>query len=373
MNNRRKKIMRNRIIAIVIAAVIVGGGYYGIRKLIHSNTTVKAKVATQTKTTTNTEKTASSNKNNGSADASTITPAQMKEMETGHWASNKNLGYINPIYKGYNPNLIVPGENLIKSAQSYAVPANEVAQIINGKDIGNEKEVFLTFDDGPSPNNTPQILQILKENNVHATFFVVGTFLKSYPALQKVVREELMDGNAIGDHTFNHDYSELYPGNSVNVPEYMKQHNETVELLQDLLGPTFDTRILRMPGGYMSRKYYNDKNIVEFNKTLDKEHLTALDWNAETGDAETAGQLDINKLLATMKQQIGDQKQVVVLMHDAGAKVDTVKALPAVINYFKQNGYQFKVIENAPISSFNNLPDVTDGNSNQLPAQTKTN
>ncbi|MGL4740770.1 MAG: polysaccharide deacetylase family protein [Sarcina sp.] len=365
MNNRKKRIMRNRIIAIIIAAIVVGGGYYGIKKIINNSS--QAKVVTKPKTNTS-----SNNTNKQSDTTSTITPAQMHQLETGHWASNKSLGYINPIYKGYNPNLIVPGENLIKSAQSYAVPANQVAQIINGKDIGNEKEVFLTFDDGPSPNNTPQILQILKENNVHATFFVVGTFLKSYPELQKVVREEIMDGNAIGDHTFDHNYSELYPGNSVNVTEYMKQHNETVDLLQDLLGPNFDTRILRMPGGYMSRKYYDDKNIEAFNKTLDKLHLTALDWNAETGDAETAGQLDINKLLATMKTQIGDKKQVVVLMHDAGAKVDTVKALPAVINYFKQNGYQFKVIENAPVNTFNNLPLVTDGDSNQLPGTAKT-
>lgn len=361
----KRNLLKNVIIAAILVGVVGGGVYYGMND---GKTTPKAHAQTNSTKT---------------SDSATVAPTQQEQMDQkqqedqkvvdsmqkGHWDSNKELGYINPIYSGYNPNIIVPQENIIQSAQSYAVPANEVAQMINGTYNGpdkDKKEVFLTFDDGPSSNNTPQIINILKENDVHATFFVIGSFIKSNPGLQKVVREELMNGNAIGDHTFNHEYSELYPGNSVNVKEYMKQDNETATLLNNILGPNFNTRILRMPGGYMSRKYYNDPNIPALNEAFDKEHITALDWNAETGDAESGGQLDVNKLLSTMETQMNGQKQVVILMHDAGAKVDTVKALPAVINYFKENGYEFKVIENAPANSFNNLPKVTKGNSNQL-------
>ncbi|MGL5576435.1 MAG: polysaccharide deacetylase family protein [Sarcina sp.] len=356
-----KKNALKKIIATIIVIGVVGGiAYYSFSK---SDTTVKkAKVTTQNSGT-------SSQKQEDKTSAQEVqeqeNAAVIKQMEQGHWAANKELGYINPIYKGYNPGLILPNENIIKLAQSYAVPANEVAKMIDGTYKGTEKEVFLTFDDGPSPNNTPKILNILKENDVHATFFVIGSFLKSNPALQKVVREELMNGNAIGDHTFNHEYNELYPGNKVNVAEYMKQDNETEALLKDLLGTDFNSRILRMPGGYMSRKYYNDPHLTALNEAFDKEHITALDWNAETGDAETSGQLDVNKLVSEMEQQTKGENQVVLLMHDAGAKVDTVTALPAVIKYFKDNGYAFKVIENAPASSFNNIPTVTNSNSNQ--------
>ena len=363
----KKNAIRNIIIAAILVAGVGGGIYYGTHiKTVHAKES--SKVSSDVNTVTAKKKAQTEQK--AKADA------VITSMEKGHWASNKALGYINPIYDGYNPNIIVPNSNIIESAKSYAVPANQVAQMIQGTYKGQEKEVFLTFDDGPSPNNTPKIVKILKDNDVHATFFVVGKFLKSYPKLQKVVREELMNGNAIGDHTFNHEYTELYPGNSVSVSNYMKQDNETATLLKDLLGPNFDTRILRMPGGYMSRRHYNDPHLPALNEAFDKEHITALDWNTETGDAETSGQLDVNKLVNNVKVAIGDNKQVVILMHDAGAKVDTVTALPALIKYFKANGYAFKVIENAPKDSFNNLPRVTDGNSNQLqtpiPVKAKT-
>ena len=356
---------RNRLIVSIIAAIVIIGAGVGCYSYAsdHSTTkptTVEAKATTSTADNNSSSKVDSATK----TDVSASDEAQIKKMEKGYFLS-KTLGYINPIYKGYNPNEIVPGQNIIKSAESYAVPANEVAQMVAGNYKGTQKEVFLTIDDGPSANNTPKILQILKNEGVHATFFVIGDYLKSYPYLQKVVREELMDGNAIGDHTFDHEYSKIYPHNKVDVDAYMKEEEETKTLLTALLGPNFDTRILRMPGGYMSRVYYHDPNLEAFNKALDERHLTAIDWTAETGDAESSGQLSINKLLDTLKSQIDGKNQVVVLVHDSGDKVDTVKSLPALIEYFKQNGYQFKVIENAPASSFNNLPLKTNTNSNQ--------
>lgn len=352
-NNKRKmrKKAFNKRLTILVAAVIFAGVgiYYATTKFNDNKKEIVSKDAQI---------------NSAQQVINNTTAEDISKMQKGYYL-NKELGYINPIYDGYNPNEIVKGENIIKSAESYAVPANQVAQMLANKYEGTQKEVFLTFDDGPSPNNTPKILNILKENDVHATFFVVGTFLKSNPELQKVVREEMMQGNAIGDHTFNHNYSELYPHNSVNVTEYLKQDTETDTLLNAILGPNFKTRIIRMPGGYMSRKYYNDPHLNELNQRLDGSHITALDWDAETGDAETSGQLDVNKLLNNVKKGIKGKNQVVILMHDAGEKVDTVKALPALIQYFKENNYKFQVIKNAPIDSFNNLPTITSVVSNQ--------
>lgn len=356
----KKNLVRNMIVVAIVIGVVGGGTYYGIHRNDNSKVANANQVQIQDKTQLQ----------QAQKEQDVKHQEVIASMEKGHWDLNKELGYINPIYKGYNPNIIVPNENLIQSAQTYAVPANEVVQMINGTYTGpnkNQKMVFLTFDDGPSPNNTPKILNILEENNVHATFFDIGTYLKSNPTLQKVVRQELMNGDAIGDHTFNHEYTQLYPGNSVNVAQYIKQDNETATLLNNILGPNFNTRILRMPGGYMSRRYYNDPNLPALNEAFDKEHITAIDWNTETGDAESNGQINENELISTMEKQLNGKNQAIVLMHDAGAKVDTVEALPAVIKYFKEKGYAFKVIENAPTNSFNNLPSITKGNSNQLP------
>lgn len=345
---------KKAIITIIIAAVIVIGGGFAYKA--HATDSKEHKAATE-------QATQAKAKQEQTSEA-------MKKFEEnqGHTASNSYLGYINPYESWFKPQEIVPGQNIIKSAESYAVPANEVAQMIAGDYKGTQKQVFLTFDDGPSTDNTPKILNILKENGVHASFFVIGDHLKSYPAMQQIVRQEIMDGNAVGDHTFTHVYNELYPNNKIDVPYFMNQVSETQQLLSDLLGPNFATHIVRLPGGYMSRAFYHDPNLVNFNAALDKDHDTALDWTAETGDSGTTAVLNVNQLINIMDKDIQSQSnpnQVILLMHDAGAKKDTVTALPSVIKYFKDHGYAFKVIENAPASSFKGIPTVTDTYSNQ--------
>ena len=115
-----------------------------------------------------------------------------------------------------NGNQIVPGDNIIESAKSYAVPANEVAEILAGHSNLKTKEVFLTFDDGPS-KNSEEILKILKENDVHATFFLIGNQIANNPEMQQVVKDELYQGNAIANHSYSHDYKKLYPNNVLNI------------------------------------------------------------------------------------------------------------------------------------------------------------
>ncbi|MGL5647835.1 MAG: polysaccharide deacetylase family protein [Clostridium sp.] len=350
----KKKTLVSIIAVVVVAAVaIVGGSYaYTAHAKDVKEHQIEAKQEAQKKAAEE-------------AQAQAMTDF---EKNQGHWSKNQALGYINPYESWFKPQEIAPGKNLLKSAESYAVPANQVAQMIAGDYKGNQKEVFLTFDDGPSTDNTPKILNILKNEGVHATFFVIGDHLKSNPAIQQIVRQEIMDGNAVGDHTFTHVYSQLYPNNSIDVPYFMNQVEETQTLLTDVLGPNFDTRIVRLPGGYMSRAYYHDPNLIKFNEALDKANDTALDWTAETGDSGTTAVLNVNQLISIMDSDIKAQSnpnQVILLMHDAGAKKDTVTALPSVIQYFKDHGYQFKVIENAPASSFVGIPAKTDTYSNQ--------
>ena len=306
------------------------------------------------------------------ASANPISEATLNQMKAGFNAPD-NLGYVNPIPSWYKPNEIIPGENLIESANSYAVPANQVALMISGHSQIKQKEVFLAFDDGPSVNNTPKILQILKRNNVHATFFLIGDHLKNNAAIQNIVRQEIMDGNAVGDHTFTHQLPILYPTingiSTVNVPEFMSQINQCKDLEHYVLGPHFDTRILRLPGGYMSRVYYHDPHLEEFNKALDQEGWTALDWTADSGVAATQAQISPEKMLQCSTEGWKEMPQDVILLHDAGAKVDTVNGLQGVITFFKDHGYKFMVIKNAPTQSFKDISYTdfsTDSNQGQV-------
>ena len=263
-----------------------------------------------------------------------------------------------------NGNQVVPGDNIIESAKSYAVPANEVAEILAGHSNLKTKEVFLTFDDGPS-KNSEEILKILKENDVHATFFLIGNQIANNPEMQQVVKDELYQGNAIANHSYTHDYKILYPHNVLSVSNTMNEINETNKVLQSVLGANFDARVLRLPGGYMSRSYYKDPNLTALNKALDGEHITSIDWDAETGDATTSGQMSTQALVDNVMDHIKNMNQPVIIMHDSSTKKDTVEALPSLIKDLKDAGYKFMVIENAPTSSFDNLSYTTTTGSNQ--------
>ena len=241
---------------------------------------------------------------------------------------------------------IVPGYNITYAAEKYSVPANEVEQMLEAKYKGNTKMVFLTFDDGPSIN-TKHILNILNEKGVRATFFVIGSNLKSQED-KDLLKEEIKDGNAIANHTYSHNYKKLYPGNATDINYFVDEVNNTNKIMKEILGNDFNTRVLRMPGGYMSRKYYRDPNLNQLNAFLGKENIVNLDWDAETGDA-TGKPFTVEQMVQNAGKYIKTENHVILLMHDAGAKVQTVRALPSIIDFFKANGYEFKVIKNSPI------------------------
>ena len=286
-----------------------------------------------------------------------------KNVNTNITNSNSTTN-INSTSTTSNQNKIIQGNNIIESAKSYAVPANQVAQILAGHSNLKTKEVFLTFDDGPS-KNSEEILKILKENDVHATFFLIGNQIANNPEMQQVVKDELYQGNAIANHSYTHDYKILYPHNVLSVSNTMNEINETNKVLQSVLGANFDARVLRLPGGYMSRSYYKDPNLTALNKALDEEHITSIDWDAETGDATTSGQMSTQALVDNVMDHIKNMNQPVIIMHDSSTKKDTVEALPSLIKDLKDAGYKFMVIENAPTSSFDNLSYTTTTGSNQ--------
>lgn len=238
---------------------------------------------------------------------------------------------------------LVKGSNVTNLGNKFAIEAETVREMVNGKYEGDEKYVFLTFDDGPSPN-TEKILDILKEKDVKGTFFVLGDSLQKSDSAKEYLKRALKEGHAIGNHSYTHNFKKLYPNNKLNIDVFMKEFNQTNNLIRSVVGEDFNTRVLRMPGGYNSRIFYKDPSLTEFNNILNENNIVNIDWNALNGDAEGRKYTSQEMLNYAIKSS-EEQNQIIILMHDTYGKEKTVQMLPALIDYYKSNGYEFKTIK----------------------------
>lgn len=194
------------------------------------------------------------------------------------------------------------------------------------------KQVFLTFDDGPSKKVTIPILDLLKEQDIKATFFVLGSRVDLYP---EIVKRAYDEGHYIANHGYSHKYSQIYNSASSVLDEY----NKTNQAVKNALGnQEYNTNIFRFPGGSVGGKYQDIKE--EAKELLEQNNIATVDWNALTGDAE--GLKTEEELLNRLKETTQNKTSVVILMHDAGDKSYTYNALPKVIEYLKQEGYEFR-------------------------------
>ena len=226
-------------------------------------------------------------------------------------------------------------------AKQYTYDARKIQEKLANYDYSNngKKMVFLTFDDGSSTTVTPEILKALKENDVRATFFVTGENIERGGQKAKdLIKESFEYGNAIANHSYTHDYKVLYPGRTLNLDNFLADFNKTDELLKEILGPYFSTRVIRCPGGHMSWK-----GMDQLDNYLDENNMASIDWNALIADAE-GKKKNAQELLDYAINTSQGKDIVVLLMHDTYGKEETAKALPTIIKYFKDNGYEFKTL-----------------------------
>ncbi|MCI6188374.1 MAG: polysaccharide deacetylase [Clostridium sp.] len=206
-----------------------------------------------------------------------------------------------------------------------------------------KKVVYLTFDDGPSTTNTPQVLDVLDKYNIKATFFILGKSLEEGETAENILKRIASDGHAIGNHSYSHDYNYLYPGRTINPDNFMADINKCTERIKKVLGDDFDTRVIRFPGGYWSWE-----GRTGIRPILDEKGYAIIDWNTLNEDAQGAKK-DANGLVECLKKNTDalgpDADSVVVLMHDTYGKEETVKSLPGIIEYFKDKGFEFKTIK----------------------------
>ena len=216
------------------------------------------------------------------------------------------------------------------------------AQKPDGAD--GKKVAYLTFDDGPSETVTPQILDILKSENVHATFFLIGKYVDKDDASKNLVKREIAEGNAIGIHSYSHDYNYLFPNEKINLENCMSDFDKTDKALKNVLGQDFSTRAIRFPGGQMTWSKKDPQGAEAVDKALHEKDWHQIDWNALSGDAE-GGHKDAAQLTQEAIKTIGEREKALILMHDTYGKEETAKALPGIIEYLKQQGYEFKIIK----------------------------
>ena len=215
--------------------------------------------------------------------------------------------------------------------ETYASPP-AVNQQENLAKEGDTHKVYLTFDDGPS-SNTEQILDILKQYNLKATFFVIGKEDEKSRALYKRIVEE---GHTLGMHSYSHKYSVLYETEDTFESDFSRIQNYLFEVTgQECL-------FYRFPGG--SSNHVSNTEMTKFIRYLNSQGITYFDWNVSSGDA-TSQAYTPKELVSNVMDDVVKYKTSVVLMHDAETKHTTVEALAPMIESLQGMGAEILPID----------------------------
>ncbi|MCP2730734.1 polysaccharide deacetylase family protein [Limnofasciculus baicalensis] len=206
---------------------------------------------------------------------------------------------------------------------SFTSPVQFQSKTLNQVQVKPEnKVVALTFDDGPWPVTTSEILNILKKNNAKATFFVVGRNVSNYPQLMGQI---VADGHGVGNHTWSHEYHNHSPASAAS------EIDKTNDIIYKTTG--VKTSLFRPPGGFLHNglvaSAHQKKNAV-------------IMWSADSSDWK-GGRITVQRLTANVLGET--QPGGIVLMHDGGGdRSHTVKALPELITKLREQGYKFVTV-----------------------------
>ena len=201
------------------------------------------------------------------------------------------------------------------------VPSNFQGIVISEAKLPPEKKVIaLTFDDGPWPNTTAKVLDILKKNRIKSTFFVVGQNVKNYPDLTKQI---VADGHIIANHTWHHWYHQM------NAQAAAYEVANTTDIIYQTTGVR--TSLFRPPGGIMNN------GVAAYAKN---NKYAVIIWSADSMDYSRPA---VPRLMNNIFREA--KPGGIVLMHDGGGdRSNTVKALPEIISRFRKQGYEFVTV-----------------------------
>jgi peptidoglycan-N-acetylglucosamine deacetylase len=214
---------------------------------------------------------------------------------------------------------------LIEFKETVERQASEYPEYFYLHSPSSKKQIALTFDDGPDGKYTPEILDVLKEYNVKATFFLLGQNMEHNPEMTKRIVDE---GHAVGNHSYSHpDFRYLDVEDA-----HQKQVLKTQQVFEDILG--FRPAFFRPPYGAVT-----DEQI----RVLGEESMIIIDWSIETFDWSDT-QNSPEKILNRIKQY--HHGGAVVVMHSAGGdRSNTITVLPQIIEFLQNEGYELVTIE----------------------------
>ena len=201
--------------------------------------------------------------------------------------------------------------------QDTTAPASQ--EVSTGKIAGEEdvaKKIALTFDDGPHPRYTEQLLDGLKERNVVATFFVTGENAQNYP---NIIRREQEEGHLIGNHTYSH--IQLTSGNRETFREELVKTNE---ILENITGEKVS--FVRPPYGSWDKGFEQELNMFPVLWTIDP-----LDWCSQSST-------NVEKRILSKARE-----NAIILLHDEYAS--SIEAALFIVDELQSQGYVFVTVE----------------------------
>ena len=212
-----------------------------------------------------------------------------------------------------------------------------IANVPDTPAISNGKKVYLTFDDGPN-KYTDELLDILKEKNVKATFFVVyNPDENTWHDYKRIIDE----GHTLGMHSYTHIYDEIYASKEAFMSDVSKLHT----FLYEQTG--IDCQYYRFPGG--SSNTVSDVDIQVLISYLNNNGITYFDWNALSGDALTNSMTpeELNEtILQYVRTNEGDS---IVLMHDLSTNHATVDSIADLVDTLRAEGYELCPIDETTV------------------------
>ena len=230
------------------------------------------------------------------------------------------------------------GKTLVEVGTTVKLHANEVS---------NDKIIYLTFDDGPTRDNTLAILDTLDQFGIKATFFVQGKNVDTYPDRIVATVER---GHLVGCHSYSHQIGEIYSSISVFSSEIDLYEEKMKQAIGEDAFASI-SKVMRFPGGTTTNSMLSISEAKEYLAAAREKGYKSYDWTLLTKDAE--GSQTAEEFIANLEDGLeknkGSGKPLIALLHD---KWSTNEALHEILDYLVSKGYYFDTIDNCPEFTF---------------------
>ncbi len=217
-------------------------------------------------------------------------------------------------------------------------------------EVGADKVIYLTFDDGPTRDNTDYILGVLDKYGIKATFFLQGKNIERYP--EKTL-DTVRRGHLVACHSYSHELDEIYGSVENMLAEIDKYESALRAALGDAYYESILQKTFRFPGGSSQNGRLNKADAKEYIDAIRKKGYAIYDWTALTGDAEGTTDIPgmIEKMERGLKSSTSKGLPLIVLMHDKWA-VQENDALSKIIDQLISEGYYFDTLDHCPEYTF---------------------